>query len=43
MMEPQKKRKIYQEPAILHELELETKAGSGPIEELRIDPLEFEE
>lgn len=28
MMEPQKKRKIYQEPAILYELELETRAGS---------------
>ena len=27
-MEPQEKRKIYQEPMILHELELETKAGS---------------
>lgn len=27
-MEPQEKRKIYHEPAILHELELETRAGS---------------
>ena len=42
-MAPQEKRKIYQEPAILHELELETRAGSGPIEEVRIDSLEFDE
>ena len=42
-METQEKRKIYQEPVILHELELETKAGSGPIEEIRIDTLEFDE
>jgi len=42
-MEPQKERKSYQEPAILHELELETRAGSGPIAEIRIDFLEFDE
>ena len=42
-MEPQKERKIYQEPAILHELELETRAGSEPVDEIRIDFLEFDE
>ena len=42
-MEPQEKRKIYQEPMILHELELETRAGSGPIEVIRIDSVEFDE
>ena len=43
MMEPQKKRKIYQEPAILYELELETRAGSGPVEAPSIDPLQLDE
>ena len=29
-MEDQEKRKLYKKPDIIHEMDLETRAGSGP-------------
>ena len=42
-MEPQEKQKTYQTPQIIHELELETRAGSGEIPPQGFDLTEFEE
>jgi len=42
-MEPHEKQKDYQTPQIIHELELETRAGSGEVPPEPFDITESEE
>lgn len=38
-----KRRKAYTKPEIIHELELETRAGSSPVDQVNMGFEDFEE